>query len=121
MNATLHRSAMTPQREKPVPAAGARLGPNGGRMRLPEGHYVRTEDARGWTVRALAGTVWVTQDWDSRDIVLNAGEQFVLDRKGAALLWPLGDTVICIAQDRLRCAKSAVEETAAPATAPTFA
>jgi hypothetical protein len=110
MNATLHRSAILYCADKPMPAEEMRLDSNGGRVRLGKGRYLRAMNAKGWTVRVLAGTVWITQDWDSRDIVLNANEQFVLDRKGAALLWPLGDTEICVARSPARCVEAAREE-----------
>ncbi|MEN3364033.1 MAG: hypothetical protein V7606_1307 [Burkholderiales bacterium] len=102
MNATLHQAAMTATGK--TAATPVHFDPNRGPVRLPEGHYVKTHDAQGWRIHALAGSVWITQDWDSRDIVLHAGESFVLDRDGAAMLWPLGDTSICIAKDGIPCA-----------------
>jgi hypothetical protein len=94
MNATLLASAFGPDGKHP--AAAVRLDPSGSRMHLAEGRYLRAEQARGWTVRALAGTVWITQDHDVRDIILQAGEKFVLDREGSALLWPFGEAEICM-------------------------
>ena len=41
---------------------------------------------RGLAVRCLAGALWVTQDGDTGDVVLKAGECFVLDRDGLALV-----------------------------------
>jgi hypothetical protein len=114
MNATIHQSAISAGAKTSVLEATMQFNPNGDRVRLREGHYVRTEDARGWAVRALSGTVWITQDWDSRDIVLSPGESFILDRNGTALLWPLGDTEICIGRDRLCSATEPREHEAAP-------
>jgi hypothetical protein len=117
MNATIHHSAQSAGAKKSVLEAAMRLDPNGDRVRLHEGHYVRTADARGWTVRALTGMVWITQDWDSRDIVLTPGESFIFDRNGTALLWPLGDAEICIGRDRLCDAVEPREQEAIPAPA----
>jgi hypothetical protein len=104
MKATLHQSAMNADGKRTVLEAAVHLDPDGSPVRLSEGRYMRAQDTLGWTVRALSGMVWITQDWDCRDIVLNPGEAFVLDRKGAALLWPLGDAEICIGRERTRCA-----------------
>jgi len=41
---------------------------------------------RGLAVRCLAGALWITQDGDTDDVVLEAGECFVLDRAGLALV-----------------------------------
>ena len=57
---------------------------------LQEQQLMRVRDGKGAQVRVLAGAVWVTQDYDSRDVVLKAGEAFVLDRNGTAVLHPLG-------------------------------
>jgi hypothetical protein len=114
MNATLHQSAMIAGGKRTLLEAVVHLDPNGGPVRLRDGHYVRAQGALGWTVRALNGALWITQDWDTRDIVLNPGEEFVLDRNGAALLWPLGDTEICIARDRVGCATQAHPQDAMP-------
>ena len=40
------------------------------------------DDGRGLRLRVAAGTVWLTQQDDSRDVVLHAGESFVIDRPG---------------------------------------
>ena len=43
-------------------------------------------DAAGYTVQCCAGTVWITQENDARDIYLSAGESFTFDRPGTALI-----------------------------------
>jgi hypothetical protein len=47
---------------------------------------VPLHDAEGLAVTCLAGAVWITQADDPDDIVLEAGEEFVLDRPGLALV-----------------------------------
>jgi hypothetical protein len=47
---------------------------------------VRLYDAAGASIRVVAGAVWVTQDRDARDVVLQPGEQFTLDRPGLSVL-----------------------------------
>lgn len=50
---------------------------------------VGLENAQGRCVCVLRGTVWITQSDDRRDIVLEAGQSFVLDRPGLALIHAL--------------------------------
>jgi len=76
--------------------------------RLAPGGALRLRDAAGCTVMCCAGTVWITQENDARDIFLAAGESFTFDRKGLALIraekgmqdeWmaDTGIAVICLA------------------------
>lgn len=46
-------------------------------------------DIRGARVRCVEGSVWLTLERDLRDIFLNAGESFVVDRDGLTLLHAL--------------------------------
>jgi hypothetical protein len=50
----------------------------------------RLEDARDLQVRVESGTVWITQERDTRDVMLRAGESFRFDRNGTALLSACG-------------------------------
>lgn len=65
------------------------FNPENGPIHLEGEQYLRMKKARGWVIRALNGRVWITQDWDLRDIVLEAGQSFTLDRDSDALIWPL--------------------------------
>lgn len=54
-------------------------------------------DGQGLAVRCLAGALWITQDGDTDDIVLKAGQCFVLDRPGLALVSaPVGSATVII-------------------------
>lgn len=44
---------------------------------------------RGARIESRSGSVWVTQDGDLRDVVLNPGEAHVLDREGPVLVQAL--------------------------------
>jgi Protein of unknown function (DUF2917) len=44
------------------------------------------DDGHGLAVLCVDGVVWITQSNDARDIVLKAGQTFVLDRPGLALV-----------------------------------
>jgi len=55
-------------------------------IRLNTSELLDINDGEGFTVECLEGAVWLTQSNDPRDIVLNAGQCFVLDRPGLALI-----------------------------------
>ena len=67
-------------------------------------------DGRGLAVRCLGGALWITQANDSDDIVLKAGQCFVLDRPGLALVSaPAGPATVLIEAAALAgpCTRSA--------------
>lgn len=78
-----------------------------GTKRLAPGQSLRVRDAVGRTIMCCAGTVWITQEGDLRDIFLTAGQRFTFDRPGLALIhaeegmmdeWmsDSGVTVVCL-------------------------
>lgn len=46
----------------------------------------------GRRVECLSGSLWLTQDGDRRDVVLEAGDSFAFDRAGDALLSAFADS-----------------------------
>jgi hypothetical protein len=55
-------------------------------VRLNTGELLDINDGEGFAVECLEGAVWITQSDDPRDIVLKAGQSFVLDKPGLALV-----------------------------------
>ena len=99
------------------PARSSILNATGNRIRLQKNQSMKIAGAVGWSVTALSGTVWITQDRDVRDVVLEAGQSFVLDRNASALIWPLAASEICVTRDagkRTRACQTA-EQIAQPA------
>jgi len=78
------------------------LNPCGETIALDASQTAQLREAAGWTVRALNGSVWITQDGDIRDVVLEAGQAFVLDRNAPALLSPFGNARISVRLDTCR-------------------
>lgn len=64
---------------------------------LEKGRFASLHDAQGSRIRCLAGSVWITQENDTRDTVLKAGDEFVLDRPGLALLSACGHASVAVA------------------------
>ena len=54
-------------------------------------------NGQGLAVRCLAGALWITQDGDTDDVVLYAGQCFELDRSGLALVSaPVGPATVVV-------------------------
>jgi hypothetical protein len=72
------------------------------RTALPRGSLLRVMDGTGLTVRAEAGRLWITQEQDSRDIFLRAGQDFELDRDGLALVYAVDPAEVVLSAPRQR-------------------
>jgi hypothetical protein len=55
-------------------------------LRLNTSELLDISDGEGFTVVCLEGSAWITQSNDTRDVVLAAGQAFVLDKPGLALV-----------------------------------
>jgi Protein of unknown function (DUF2917) len=65
--------------------------------RLRAREVLDIRNGQGLVVRCLAGALWITQAGDTDDIVLKAGQCFVLDRPGLALVTaPVGSATVVI-------------------------
>ena len=53
---------------------------------LSRGQMLRIEDGQGSLVLCLNGTLWLTQQGDQRDIVLEAGEEALIEHDGLSIL-----------------------------------
>ena len=65
-------------------------------LSLTQGDLVELNDARGTTLRVTRGTLWLTQDQDTRDIVLSAGNVFTVERQGLTLAEAQDDATVCL-------------------------
>jgi len=59
---------------------------------LARGGIRRIRRGLGRRVECVSGSLWVTQDGDPRDVVLEVGEAFTLDASGDALISALDDS-----------------------------
>lgn len=56
----------------------------------------RIEEAKGTEVTCIKGVTWITQERDSRDLILAAGHSVVLDRPGLAVVYAFRDALITV-------------------------
>jgi hypothetical protein len=53
---------------------------------LNRGQLRRLDDSRGTLVQCLSGTLWLTQEGDARDLILEAGDEFCIERDGLSVV-----------------------------------
>ena len=59
---------------------------------LRKGAIHRLPNGRGQRIESLSGSLWVTIDNDVRDILVDPGKGFSIDRDGDALISALDDS-----------------------------
>jgi hypothetical protein len=65
---------------------------------LQRGSFLRVREGAGSTVTAHAGSVWITEQDNPRDVVLWPGQSFTLRRRGLALVEAFSDAAISFAR-----------------------
>ncbi len=60
------------------------------RVSLHPSKSLDIRNGHGTNVRVVEGVVWITQAGDPQDVVLAAGQSFVVDRDGLTLVSALG-------------------------------
>ena len=63
-----------------------------GAVRLAPNQTLKLVDGTGSTVCAVEGSVWITEENQARDIVLEGGACYRLREKGLAIINALGGT-----------------------------
>jgi hypothetical protein len=69
-------------------------------LMLEPGETFTLPDARGAVLRVVRGRIWLTQHRDPRDIMLEAGKAWTIDRPGAAVVEAQNDAGIVITESR---------------------
>jgi hypothetical protein len=62
---------------------------------------VKLPDVRSATLRVARGTLWITQEGDPQDIVLRAGDTWVVERDGLTIVEAQGDAIFGVTGRRL--------------------
>jgi len=73
-----------------------RIDLQSGGLSLPRGAAVRIRDAAGSTLHVLQGSVWVTEENNPRDFVLQPGERFRLAGSGLAIIEAFSDASLAV-------------------------
>jgi hypothetical protein len=63
---------------------------------LPKGRTLRLDDAKGAAISIHSGCLWITQEHDSADYVLEPDQTFHVGRDGATLVHALQHTSMLI-------------------------
>ena len=71
-----------------------------GASSITKGRVRRVADPIGRRVECLSGVIWVTQDGDLRDIILEPGEGFDFDRSEGVLISALKDSRYLLLEGR---------------------
>ena len=58
----------------------------------------RIENAKGVRVSCVRGAAWITQERDTRDMILASGQSVVLDRPGLAVVYAFKDAMITLGE-----------------------
>lgn len=69
---------------------------------LREGAILRIRDGRGVRVLATHGQIWITQEAEVRDEVLNTGESLQIERDGLTLVQALCPSTVAMLAPRNR-------------------
>lgn len=68
-----------------------------GALRLSRGQTLKMQDAVGSTICAREGTVWITEENSRKDVVLEPGYCFRVDRPGLTIVQAFADASIALA------------------------
>ena len=68
-----------------------------GALRLARGQTLKIQDAAGGTICAREGTVWITEENSRKDVVLEPGSCYRLDRPGLTLVQAFADASVSLA------------------------
>jgi hypothetical protein len=81
-------------KSNPQPGNNMHIELTSGALRLTRGQTLKVVDGAGSTIRAHAGTVWITEENHARDVVLAAGSWYRLQQAGVAIVEALGDASV---------------------------
>jgi hypothetical protein len=66
---------------------------------IPQGRTLRIQDGKGVELEVVAGCLWITQDEDTDDKVVEAGESFHVSRNGLTLAHAAKEVRVRIASE----------------------
>lgn len=76
-------------------------------LEMRRGDTLRLEDAHGATISCANGSVWVTRDGDSRDMILSAGQKARIDGPGMVVVQAFETSYVAVAANALSLSREA--------------
>jgi hypothetical protein len=67
-------------------------------IHLKEGELLPVEDGAGLEVTCLWGVLWITQEGDREDRIIDSGGSFVLDRPGLSVVTAVSGPALLVVQ-----------------------
>ena len=74
-------------------------------------------DVRGAMLRVTRGSLWITQENDTQDVVLRAGDTWVVERDGLTIVEAQAESTVCVVGRNVEAVLASRRTAAAPATA----
>jgi Protein of unknown function (DUF2917) len=78
--------------------ANMRICTDTSRLVLAAGQIATLNNAQGTRIECLSGWLWITQERDERDIMLDPGEEVTLDREGKAVIQSPRQSVVLVSE-----------------------
>lgn len=67
---------------------------------LAAARHLTLDNARGTLVRVTRGTVWITQEHSFADIILHAGDAWMVEKNGRTVIQAHDDARLCLPRPR---------------------
>jgi hypothetical protein len=77
------------------------LDPRAASLRLKKHQHLQFRSLAGWIIHAADGILWITQDGDRRDVVLEPGETFRIDHETPVVIGALSDADVALCRARV--------------------
>lgn len=71
------------------------------KLGLEPDQLVAVRDGKGARVACLSGTLWITQEHRTADVILEAGQSTVIDSPGLTLVMSLGASTLRVTEPRV--------------------
>lgn len=81
------------------PQATMNFDSRGATMYLKRRQHVQFHGLRGWTLHAVGGALWITQDGDRHDTIIEPGETFRIERDERVVIGALADGGLTLAPE----------------------
>jgi len=84
------------------------LNQQGAAIHLQQQELLTVRDGKGWKVQSLAGAVWITQEGELDDVILEAGESFTVERDGLTVIQAVGEATVVVSRQTHRVTGTSV-------------